>query len=414
MPDDLREVTKCEICGDHELSSVLQLGEHPMCDDLVPTDDLRECKLYPIEILFCKTCYTAHQRYQIPKHDLFPQQYHYRSRNTADVLEGMAQLVTSVESEFGSLSTKKVADIGCNDGSLLDIFRSRGANTFGIEPTGAADEARENGHTVVHDYFSKSSAEKFVEMYGHPDIITFTNVFAHIEDMNDIIDALNVMRHEETMIVIENHYLGSVLSKKQFDTFYHEHPRTYSFRSFIYIANAIGVQVRSVTFPRRYGGNIRVMLGGSGSAQYKSVLSLHELAELEQNFYSQLLSLSKDITEWRERKLAELMQAVKQHGPLRAKAFPGRAAIPLKLLGLTHSEISAVYEKPQSIKVGHYVPGTRIPIISDKLLLENLENGVPIVNFAWHISDEIRSYMTEQGYDGEIIDIISASDFSDI
>ena len=37
---------------------------------------------------------------------------------------------------------------------------------------------------------------------------------------------------EETVLIIENHYLGDILSRGQFDTFYHEHPRTYSFRSF--------------------------------------------------------------------------------------------------------------------------------------------------------------------------------------
>ena len=38
------------------------------------------------------------------------------------------------------------------------------------------------------------------------------------------------------MLVIENHYLGAVLATNQFDTFYHEHPRTYSLTSFVHIA----------------------------------------------------------------------------------------------------------------------------------------------------------------------------------
>ncbi|HIE83910.1 MAG TPA: methyltransferase, partial [Dehalococcoidia bacterium] len=53
------------------------------------------------------------------------------------------------------------------------------------------------------------------------------------------------------------------------------------------------------------------------------------------------------------------------YGKFRAKAFPGRAAILIKLLGLDESHISAVYEIRGSIKVGHYVPGTRIPILPE-------------------------------------------------
>ena len=48
------------------------------------------------------------------------------------------------------------------------------------------------------------------------------------------------------------------LRKSQFDTFYHEHPRTYSFSSFDYISKSLGLKITNVKFPKRYGGNIRV------------------------------------------------------------------------------------------------------------------------------------------------------------
>ena len=60
-----------------------------------------------------------------------------------------------------------------------------------------------------------------------------------------------------------------------------------------------------------------------------------------------------------------LQEQFEKHGKLNAKAFPGRAAILVKLLGLDQNLISAVYEKTGSFKVGHYLPGTRIPILSD-------------------------------------------------
>src|ERR1700687_2849611 len=109
-----REIQTCEVCGNPKLSAVLDLGTHPMCDDLVEIGDSRDCSEYPIEILLCGTCITAHARFQIPKTTLFPKAYHYRSRFTADVLSGMQQLTKSCESRVGSLTQKKVLDIGCN------------------------------------------------------------------------------------------------------------------------------------------------------------------------------------------------------------------------------------------------------------------------------------------------------------
>ena len=69
------------------------------------------------------------------------------------------------------------------------------------------------------------------------------------------------MINEDTVLIIENHYLGSILKKNQFDTFYHEHPRTYSLKSFNFIAKKLNVNILKVQFPKRYGGNIRVILG---------------------------------------------------------------------------------------------------------------------------------------------------------
>ena len=64
---------------------------------------------------------------------------------------------------------------------------------------------------------------------------------------------------------------------------------------------------------------------------------------------------------------------------LRAKAFPGRTAIPIKLLGLDTSSVVSAYEKPGSLKIDHKIPGTDIPIKSD--LDFDFTDQSPIINF---------------------------------
>jgi hypothetical protein len=104
----MREINFCEVCNAEKLVSVLNLGSHPMCDDLVPIGDSKKCEEFPIEIIYCSACRTAHQRFQISKEKLFPQSYHYRSRHTADVLQGMQDLVSICVKNLGDLSNKKV------------------------------------------------------------------------------------------------------------------------------------------------------------------------------------------------------------------------------------------------------------------------------------------------------------------
>jgi SAM-dependent methyltransferase len=403
MNSSMAEITSCEVCGNASLQSVLDLGLHPMCDDLVEVGSDRVCREYPIEILFCPTCYTAHQRFQIDKHELFPTKYHYRSRHTADVLIGLKDLVATCEAVIGDLSGRAILDIGCNDGSLLTYFAERGAKTFGIEPTGAAEDARSAGHAIIEDYFSEATAKRFVAQFGQVDVVTFTNVFAHIEDLADVIAGLQAICRPNCLIVIENHYLGAILDLNQFDTFYHEHPRTYSLRSFGFIARSLDLRIVRSDFPKRYGGNIRVFLGGPNTSE-----AVIETAA-EDNFGERLNHLSRKIGVWQDRKSRQIANLVRQHGPLAGKAFPGRAAIPVKLLGLDIDEVAMVHEKPMSTKVGHYIPATRIRVVSDDLF--DIESSRPLLNLAWHIATEIRSYMRQRGFEGEIVDIISADDF---
>lgn len=412
MSNKYHEISSCEVCGNGDLVPVLDLGLHPMCDDLVPIGDSRICNEYPIEILFCRNCNTAHQRFQVPKEDLFPSTYHYRSRFTADVLSGMAGLVESCAQRFGSLANKKVLDIGCNDGSLLDFFKKQGAITLGIEPTGAYLDAKEKGHVTYNNFLSEAVAAAIVADHGQPDVITFTNVFAHIEDLREVLRSVKKLMAADTMIVIENHYLGSVLDGKQFDTFYHEHPRTYSYSSFVHMAKTLGTQLSDVQFPSRYGGNIRVFLGNSVVKDQAGSLDLNALSVRESRFSEDFVALRKNAESWRKLKRQFLEKQIKQYGKLRAKAFPGRAAILVKLLGLDHQSIFAVYEKPGSLKIGHYLPGTRIPILPDTDLFAVPDQTIPLLNLAWHIPQEIHSYLKELGHTGPIIDILSADDFS--
>ena len=67
----IKKINNCEVCHSKNLFKVLDLGKHPLCDDLIKVGSKQNSKLYKIEILFCKKCFTAHQKYQVNKKILF-------------------------------------------------------------------------------------------------------------------------------------------------------------------------------------------------------------------------------------------------------------------------------------------------------------------------------------------------------
>lgn len=401
-----KKIKSCEVCSSNKLVPVLDLGKHPLCDDLIAIGDKRKNIKFPINILYCKRCCTAHQKFQVPRIKLFPKNYHYRSRFTADVLKGMDELVNSVSLKTKSLKGKVVLDVGCNDGSLLDKFHKRGAITIGVEPTQAYTEAEGRGHIIINDFFLEKTANKIIKNNPRIDIITFTNVFAHIENLPNLLKTVSILMNEESILLIENHYLGAILNRNQFDTFYHEHPRTYSLTSFLHIAKKLNCKIISVEFPKRYGGNIRILMSKTGTLNSYKTSFIKSTCKKELSFLEKFSNMHSFINFWKIKKKKEILDLVNLYGKLPAKAFPGRSAILIEMLELSKNQIDCIYEKPGSAKIGHFVPGTKIPIKSDEELINNLPNVKIILNLAWHLPKEIEKYLKNYGFKGRLIDIM--------
>lgn len=407
---NFKTIDSCEVCKNKNLISLLDLGLLPLCDDLIPINENRDCQEYPTEVLFCEVCKTAHQKYQVKKEILFNDEYHYRARFTQDVIDGMSELVCSTKDYIGNLIGKKVLDIGCNDGSLLDFFRQEKCSTYGIEPTDAFLDAKEKKHKIFKEYLTPDFSKKFIKENGKMDLITFTNVFAHIDNLDELLNSVKILMHDDSCLIIENHYLGSILEGFQFDTFYHEHPRTYSFSSFKEIAKSLGMNINKLEFPSRYGGNIRVFISKSNSKIYYKN-NLEDLIQKENNFPNLFNQMEEKINLWKLKKKSQIDCYLKNYPKIVAKAFPGRAAILMKLLNLDKDKIHAVFEKPGSKKIGHFVPGTKIPILSDQKLFNMADENFPIMNLAWHIPNEIRNYLKENNLKGDVFEIIDPDEW---
>jgi len=396
--------TKCQVCNVELPMPSLDLGNHPMCDDLKKIGSTEACEEYPIQISLCRQCLTAHNLYNIKKEFLFPKNYHFRPRFTIDVLKGMEDLVNECELDLGNLNNKIVCDVGCNDGSLLNFFKIKGCITTGIEPTDAALDAK-NSHNIIQDYFNETSVNSFLEKYGRPDIVTFTNVFAHTEELKETLICLKKMMKSTTYLIVENHYLGTIVKTNQFDTFYHEHPRTYSKKSFDEIAKNLNLDICKIQFPQRYGGNIRVFLGKKEELKLNidHKKTQDYIKSINEDFIEEYFEkIQKFVDNWKGTTKVAIKKLVNQGFKIYGKSFPGRAAILIKLLNINENIMPAVFEKDKSEKIDHYVPSTKIKIISDTNWIENKMIPESMIIWGWHIPNEIKKYLRDNGYKGKI------------
>ena len=150
-------------------------------------------------------------------------------------------------------------DIGANDCSLLNEFKKNGAKTIAVEPTNAIKDGHGKWPQKFQSYFNRKIAKKILKNFGQIDFITFTNVFAHINNLQELINNLKILISNKTIVIIENHYLDQFLKENNLIHFI-QNLRTYSLSSFLFIARNLNMNLEFVEFPSRYGGNIRVFL----------------------------------------------------------------------------------------------------------------------------------------------------------
>lgn len=79
---------------------------------------------------------------------------------------------------------------------------------------------------------------------------------------------------------------------------------------------------------------------------------------------------------------------------------PSRAVTMIHYLGFDESMIQAIYENPSSAKCGHYIPGTKIPVLPEPKSLSGIDY---LFLFSWHIADHLIPKLREKGFTGQFI-----------
>ena len=107
------------------------------------------------------------------------------------------------------------------------------------------------------------------------------------------------------------------------------------------------------SFPKRYGGNIRIVLASSVIKVDKKIKNYLKKEEIQIKKYQKYFI--KKFKIWKKQKKQEILKLNKKYGPILGKSYPARASLIINLLGLNSSNISNIYEKPGSKKINYFV-----------------------------------------------------------
>jgi hypothetical protein len=395
-------VTACQSCGNKRLTSVVFIGYLPPVNKLHKIGSTpQEEPSYPAEMLFCDKCKLAQLGLIVDPEILFPHEYPYTSGTTKILRENFADLYRESSKILNLKKEDLVVDIGSNDGTLLENFK-QGHKVLGVTPEDIGKLAIKKGIPTVLDYFNKDTAKKIIAKHGKANLITAANVFAHMENIHEIIKAVLLLLSKDGVFISESHYLFPLMKRVQYDTIYHEHMRYYSLISLKNLLEAHGLEIFHVKEIPSHGGSIRVYSARGG------VKKIDTSVGKQLNREKLTVTTKKSFDEFARKtvlsKLALnslLLNIKKSGGRIYGISAPSRASTLINYTGLDDKIIDFVVEIKGSYKIGNYVPGTRIPIMDEEKLFKDQPEYALLLS--WHIAEELIFNLSKKGFKGNFI-----------
>jgi len=396
-------VDRCQVCDSTELEPLLFLGYLP------PVNQMRtigakpaEEAAYPAQWLRCQKCELVQIGLIVDPQILFPPEYPYTSGTTRILRENFAELYRECAGVIPLKAQDLIVDIGSNDGTLLSNFRDAGHRVHGIEPTDRGNLANERGIKTTIAFFDQAVAQRVSKENGLATVITATNVFAHIENIHQILDAIATMIDEKGIFVTESHYLLGLIETLQYDTIYHEHLRYYSLKSLQYLLAMHGFEVLHAKRIPTHGGSIRVYASRKGVHKIRdSVIEVLAQESPESLGMARFAQFSHDVL-MSKLKLYRLLEDIKaKKHRIYGIGAPSRASTLIHYIGLDETILDCVLEVKDSFKVGKYMPGTLIPVLDEAKLFEDQPEYALLLS--WHIGEELAPKLREKGFKGKYI-----------
>jgi len=394
-------VENCQSCGSAELEDVIFIGYLPPVNTM-PRIGTRpaEQPAYPAQVLRCKQCQLVQLGLVVDPAILFPPSYPYTSGTTKILRENFAELSQEVAALYPLKPADLFVDIGSNDGTLLSNFTQH-ARVYGIEPTNAGKLAQERGINTHISFFNRAAVKKAVAEQGKAKMCTATNVFAHIEDVHEIVDCIMELLADDGIFISESHYLLPLIETLQYDTIYHEHLRYYSVTALKHLLETHGLEIINTRRIPTHGGSIRVYAARKGRYPVRDTVTATLAEEARELTDAKLKAFKQNVV---NSKLAlyALLKEIKAKGErVYGLGAPSRASTLINYVGLDDGILDCVLEIKGSYKIGKYIPGTTIPVLDEARLFEDQPEYAMLLS--WHIADELMPKLAARGYKGSFI-----------
>ena len=393
-------INRCQFTKKKDLKLVLSLGYLPAVNEMEKIgSQTNHSVFFPTDLLYSPSSKLYQINNIISKNIIFPKSYPYTSSTTKILRDNFSELYLEVKKIIGLKNSDLVIDIGSNDGNLLKKFKN--VKVLGITPEDIGRKAIRDGIPTILDYFNTKVSKKILKKYGKAKVITATNVFAHIDDINTLMKNVLRVLNNDGVFITESHYFLSLVETLQYDTIYHEHLRYYTLTSLKKIFQKFNLKIIHAKKIDTHGGSIRVYaVKDQKKVANKNVAKILK-TETKKINTKNIKKFCKGVVNSKIELISLIRKIKEKNKKIFGVGAPSRASTLVNYVGLDSNIIDCICEIKGSHKIGHYLPGTKIPIVSEQIIFRSKPEFLLL--FSWHIAKDLIKIFKTKGYKGKFI-----------
>jgi hypothetical protein len=367
----------------------LDLGSTALANKFLTEAELAGSEArYPLRVGFCSHCKHVQLTETVPPDAMFTD-YLYVSAASDTLRDHFDDLSQTLTDRHGLGSKDLVIDIGCNDASLLGSFAKLGVRTLGVDPAeNLAELAQPAGIDRYVGFFGADTAGEIVERWGQAALITATNTFPHIPDLDGFLKGIDMAREPGGRFVVKAHYLVDLYDQLAFDTVYHEHVSYWALGPMQSLFERYGMEVVHAERLPLHHGQLRVTVQRQGeravAPSVESILGMEQargIGRLEtwRDFADRVLGIKRDL-------LCTLHELKAEGSRLAGYGAPAKGSTLLEFLEIGPDLLDFIADR-STLKQGRFTPGSHIPIVPTERLM--MERPDYVLLLAWNFVDEI-------------------------
>lgn len=395
------QLTKCRCCGGADLKMYLDLGMMPLANQLAKTEiEARYAERYPLQVMYCNDC-SLSQLSIVINPELMFSDYCYRSSINKGYVEHCRQMAIELKQKYNLTDKSQMLDIAGNDGALLNEFKKEiGLYCVNVDPAVNLAAINEALGIRVFTKFWGTETANLLQAFPKSDLITATNVIAHVHDVHDFLRAVKLRLSDTGVFVVEFPYIVDFIEKNEFDTVYFEHLSYFSIIPLMYAVTDAGMKIINITRHDIHGGTVRCeIVHESNNYPIDDSVDTFVHTEILNGFtsfekyshYLQAVTAAKDA--YREG-MGTLLKS-----NVAAFAASAKGNTLMNYCGLSYPVRYIVDETPE--KLGKFTPGCAKPIISIQDMISIMPDYLVILS--WNFAKEIADKCRVAGYTGKFI-----------